>query len=420
MRLAAALVILLSLVALLPAHPASGGTGTPTFRMSSTGGSGVELNLGVLPDGHIFVGTWNGPVKSTDDGLTWHNVYDLPANVAADRTLTVDKQTGRVFFDDTYLGCTLLAFSDNEGGTWLRNPVACGASATDHEKIAVGPLTSTFAPLAPLYGNAVYVCANGLVDDACGVSFDGGLTFTTGEPHGIGCAFQGQPHADASGILYEGADACGAQIRTSANNGLTWSATAVPVSAASDTGEVPDIATTPDGTVYFLYADTSYHAKYVVSHNHGASWSAPVDVTPSGVTSIEFPVIVGGDDGRIGVAFYGTTDASMSGKDPGSAGTGVAWNGYVGVVTDADTATPTIQVVQATPAGDPLHYGCISKDAGCGGDPIADYMDLDVGPDGRLYAAFMDACPPGCTSHAQTTAAVAEVAVQTGGTNLKP
>jgi len=425
LRRIALILALLSLVALAPAPAVSGGaSGTPTFRMTGAIGTGVELNLGVLPNGHIFVGTWDGPHKSTDDGLTWTNINNIgagiSANVAADRTLTVDKQTGRVFQDDTTLGCTILAWSDNEGASWLRNPLACGASATDHEKIAVGPRTSTFAdPSGAQYPNVVYVCANGLVDDACGISLDGGLTFTTGEPHGVNCAFQGQPVADSAGVLYEPSVACGPQVRVSANNGLTWVVHTVPVTASQETGPLADVATTPDGTLYFLYEDTSYHVKYVYSKNQGSSWSSPVDLTPVGVTSAEFPVIVGGDNGRIGVAFYGTTDLGMVNKDPGAAGTGVAWNGYVGVITGADTLLPTVQVVQATPSGDPLHYGCISKDAGCGGDPIADYMDIDVGPDGRLYAAFMDACLPGCTSHAQSTTAYAVVAVQTGGTNLK-
>ena len=177
----------------------------------------------------------------------------------------------------------------------------------------------------------------------------------------------------------------------------------MPVSAAANAGTLADIAVTPDGTLYFLYADASYHAQVVLTHNKGLTWSAPLDLTPVGVKSVGFPVIVAGDNGRIGVAFYGTSDPSMAGVNPGRAGANVKWDGYVGIVTGADTLAPTIQASQVTPPSDPLHYGCISKDGGCGGDPLAAYMDIAVGPDGRVYAIFVDAIAPGSTSHSQRT-----------------
>jgi hypothetical protein len=417
-------VALLTLTAaLLPMPAVSGGaTGTPTFRMSSTGGTGVELNVGVAANGHVFVGAWDGVRKSTDDGVTWTAIPDNPVlTFAADRVLVVDKATGRVFLDDTSLACTILAWTDDEGATWLHNPVACGGSATDHQKVAVGPRVGAFAdPTGLQYKNVVYVCANGLSHDSCAISLDGGLTFVPGPPHGVGCAFQGVPVTDSAGVLYEPSVACGANLRVSTDNGLTWVQRVVPASAAANSGTLADVATTPDGTVYFLYADSAYHAKYVWSKNQGASWSAPVDVTPAGVTSVGFPVIVAGDDGRVGIAMYGTTDSAMTGHNPGDAGTNVAWHGFVAIVTGADTAAPAIQSAQVTPAGDPLHIGCISKDGACGvSSPLADYFDIDVGPDGRVYAVFGDACLPGCTSHAQSTTSHAVVAVQTGGTNLK-
>ena len=404
-----ALLLAFALV-LVPSFASSGASGAPTFRMHDTGTTGVELNLGVAPNGHIFVGGWNHIARSTDDGVSWAQTMTLPVVVAADRTLRVDHATGHVFTDDTYLGCTILSASGDEGATWTRNPVACGASATDHEKIAVGPrpVGSTTTALDAVYNGAVYVCANGLVTDACGSSLDGGITMLPLPPHGVSCAYQGQPYVSAQGVLLEASNACGANLRTSADGGLTWVSHNVAVSLDAGSGNVPVIATTPDGTIYFMFMTPQFRPAFVYSHDGGTTWSAPTLLSPAGVTSTVFPVIVGGDNGRIAVAYYGTSGWT---GDPGAAPGTSAWDGYIGIVTDADTAAPVVQTTRVT--SDPLHFGCVSKQGGCGGDPIADYMDIDVGPDGRVYAIFMDAWIGGAHVPARGI-----IAVQTGGTNL--
>jgi hypothetical protein len=414
------------LVLALVAGPVAlgGGTGTPTFRLSTPPASGPELNVGVAPDGHLFVGGWSdgGPsiVKSADGGVTWTSIPPTQDDVSADRVLVVDHDTGRVLVADTVLaGCSVLSWTDDEGASWLRN-VACGGMVTDHEKVAFGHRTTLADPTGALYPNVMYVCANGLVADECAISPDGGVTFTPGTLHGTNCAFQGAPVADAAGTLYEGSYACGANLRYSTDNGLTWTSVSVPVTTSGDTASVPSLAVTPDGTLYYLYQTPAFHVAYVTTKDHGLHWSASHDVTPAGVTSTAFGLAVGGQaNGSIGVAFYGTTSTALGwAGEPGAAPASVAWQGYAGVVTGADTATPTPLLAQVTPTSDPLHYGCVGKDAGCGGTPIADYMGLDVGPDGKLAAVFVDACPAGCTSHAQSTHDDALVAVQTGGTDL--
>jgi len=402
-----------------------GGSGTPTFRLSTAPATGPELNVGVAPDGHLFVGGWSdgGPsvVKSADGGVTWSSIPPTQDDVSADRVLVVDHDTGRVLVADTLLaGCSVLSWTDDEGATWLRNPLACGGMVTDHEKVAFGHRTTLADPAGALYPNVMYACANGLVADECAVSADGGLTFSPGDLHGVDCAFQGAPTADAAGTLYEGSYACGADLRYSTDDGLTWTSVAVPVATSGDTASVPSIAVTPDGTLYYLYQTPAFHVAYVATSDHGLHWSAPHDVTPAGLTSVAFALAVAGHaNGAIGVAFYGTTSTAPGWTgEPGAAPASVAWHGYAGVVTAADTATPVADLAQVTPANDPLHYGCVGKDAGCGGTPIADYMGLDVGPDGKLAAVFVDACPVGCTSHATSTSDDALVAVQTGGTDL--
>lgn len=407
------LALLLAAPLASPAFAGAGALNLPTFRLSDAGVTGPELNLGVSPNGKIFVGGWDKIARSSDDGLTWVGINPRPVGFAADRVLIVDKDTGRVMFDDTYLGCTILTWSDDDGATWTNNPSACGSGATDHQKIAVGKRVSL--PDPGLYPNLIYVCANGLSHTDCGVSNDGGLTFTNMAPHGAGCAFQGVPMAGQDGALYEPTSQCGLKVRKTVNNGLSWGDITVPATASRD---VPDLAITPDNTVYVFYTDQNWKPAFMRGTNGGTAWTGPYAVPVPGLTSAVFPSIVAGANGKIALSFYGTTDNPLGwDKNPGNAPATVKWHGYVAVVTDANLAAPTVAPVQVTPPGDPLQIGALSK-LGSSLNNIADYMDVDVGPDGRVYAVYTDGCLAPCATNAQSTADRAIVAVQTGGPTL--
>ncbi|MCA1812409.1 MAG: glycoside hydrolase [Halobacteriales archaeon] len=402
--------------AAMPSQAAIGSA--PTFTVVDTHSTGPELGIGVSREGTIYVGGWDHVARSRDDGATWTALSPQPLlSVAADRVLIVDHDTGRVFVQDTDLACTVVDFSDDEGATWLNSPIACGGGVTDHQKIAVGPRTTYADPTGLLYPNVVYACANGLASANCGVSLDGGLSWLTTVPHGIGCAFQGAPVAGRDGTLYEPSSACGAQVRLTRDNGLSW--VELDVGTAQASADTPDLAVSPDGTLYFAYTDTDWQPQLMRSADGGHTWQGPFALPVAGLTSSVFPVIVAGDDGRVGVAFYGTTDdAAGWDHNPGSAPGGIRWNGYVAVITDAASAAPGIAPVAVTDNSDPLQYGCLSKMGGCL-DNIADYMDIDVGPDGRVYAVFTDGCRAGCHDHATSDASEAVVAVQTGGATLR-
>lgn len=405
------LALLLALPLLAGANPVP-----PAFRLSDTGVHGSELNVGVSPNGKIFVGGWDRVARSDDDGLTWVKLNPRPVGFAADRVLIVDKTTGRVLIDDTYLGCTVLTWSDNDGATWTNNAAACGQGVTDHQKIAVGKRVTL--PDTGLYPNLIYVCANGLSHTDCGVSNDGGLTFQGMAPHGTGCAFQGVPVANSSGTLFEPTSQCGLKVRRTPNAGLTWGEISLgPAFPASR--DTPDLGITSDDVLYVFYTDNNWKPAFARSTNGGLTWTGPYAVNVPGLVSSVFPSVVGGAPGRIALSFYATTDDPAGwDKNPGNAPASVRWHGYVAIVADADQAAPTPQVVQVTPANDPLQIGFISK-LGSNLNNIADYMDVDVGPDGRVYAVFTDGCLPPCATKAQSTSDRAIVAVQTAGPRLR-
>jgi hypothetical protein len=416
--LRAALFALALLAAALPLAAPSGASTAPTFRLVDAGSTGSELNVGVAQrSGEIFVGGWDTIARSTDDGASWsHVTLGLPVGFAADRVLIVDHATDRVFEEDTTLGCTILSWTDDAGATWTTNPVACGGGVTDHAKVAVGKRATLADPTGALYPNVVYVCGNGLVETDCGASLDGGLAFVPVAPHGIGCAFQGVPVSDAAGTLYEPSSACGLQVRTTSDNGLMWQVKTILFAPSPDT---PSVAVTPDGAQYVFFTDASWHPALARSLDGGARWTE-IPVPVANLTSAVFPTLVAGTDGRIALAFYATTDdASGWDHNPGNAPDAIRWQGYEAIVTDAESATPTVQPIEATAAHGPLQYGCLSKLGASCLDNIADYMGADVGPDGRVYAVFVDGCRSTCTDHATSTAEDALVSVETSGPTLR-
>jgi hypothetical protein len=418
-----AVAVFAVLGALLASAPAP--AATPTFRLADTGTTGVEVNLGFTTNGHIFYGGWDHIAVSKDAGVTWHPTTGQPLEpFAADRVLIVDPTTNRVFVEDTDLACTVLSWSDNEGASWLINPIACGGGVTDHAKIAVGKRTTLKDPTGALYPNIVYVCANGLTHTPCAASIDGGLVFGPGIPAGLvdiqnrtvtpTCAFQGVPVAAPDGTLYQPKTQCGATVEWTKNNGLTWTRSTVSADASQD---APDMAITSDGTLYDLWSKTDWRPYLARSGDGGKTWTSPIAVDPT-ITSVVFPVIAAGSNGNIGIAFAGTPDDAPGwDHNPGDAPDSIHWYLYSAVITDAASAAPTIQVVKVTP--DPINIGCLSKLGSCTKSNVGDYFDAGVSPDGHLAIAYVRNCSATCSTAAQSNDDEGWVAYQNGGSLLR-
>ena len=290
----------------------------------------------------------------------------------------------------------------------------------DHPKVAVGPRTVLADPTGKLYPNVVYLCANSLTHTPCTVSVDGGATFGPALPAGFAepdkgrvtptCAFQGVPIAAADGTVYQPRGQCGAFVDRSTDNGLTWERHVVAQGEGVTSGDTPDLAVAPDGTVSFFWTGADWQPRLAHSTDGGRTWSAPISVVAAtGLRSTLFPVIAAGPGGRIGIAFYGTPDAAPNWSgNPGDAPDAVRWYLYAAVVDGH--ATGPVTAARITP--DPVQIGCLSKLGSCPNPNIADYIDAEMSPDGRLHVAYVDGCPPGCTTAAQSTADEGWVAIE--------
>ena len=123
----------------------------------AVGREAAEPTLGVNPDGTVFyaAATFDAiagglarteVMRSRDDGASWVSVQQgllmdttTEPPTTLDPYVHVDPGTGRVFTIDLYVGCSYLLFSDTEGESWQRNPLACGQPVNDHHTIQTGP-----------------------------------------------------------------------------------------------------------------------------------------------------------------------------------------------------------------------------------------------------------------------------------------
>jgi hypothetical protein len=395
-----------------------------------TGTLAAEPTLGIDADGAIYyqaIAVGTGPLegvvmRSDDEGRTFKEISPRlgPGRRHAatfDPFLHLDRETGRVFTVDlTLVGCSTASSTDDGGATWAIGK-ACGL--TDHQNVFTGPpVTSTTVG----YPNVVYYCAidAGLLAafgtaTSCLKSLDGGVSFArTGAP-----AFTDDPRqeggilgipghcggatghgfADDEGVVYLPRGWCGQPyLAISRDEGLTWqrvqvAENGVPVNEAAQIEEhEAAVAADAAGTIYYVWTARDRLPYLATSSDGGQTWSAPVLVSPPGVTEASLPSVAVGDEGRIAIAYIGSTEAP-GGPAPDGSGTeyaGATWHGYLTTSVDADEATPTFHTVTVNDPGDPLVRGS------CGIPRCQqqfDFIDVEIAPDGTPWTALADGCP---------------------------
>lgn len=408
----------------------------PIAAMRSTGIGASEPTIGAASDGTIYymasdldtslikparavvVGAPRPLIlKSTDGGLSWADVteriqgQDL-TKTTADPYLYVDPATNRVFNVELYGGCSYIAWTDNAGTSWERNPMGCGVPVNDHQTLAAGPPRST---ATDGYPNLVYYCVNQVAVTSCARSLNGGKVFTPAgnaflgldptEPNGPVCGgLAAHVTVGADGYVYVGKGHCGRPaVAVSADDGLTWTKSIISTTVRANQHEI-SVGTDPSGNVYALFIGTDRLPYLAVSNNHGTSWSQPMMVAPPGVVEVNLPSLAVGDDGRVVVIYQG---AAASCCYPTATGTGrnyakAAWNGYMTITTNALDALaaggePLFATTTVNDRHDPLLRGTCGPDR-CNAPWNWDFLDVIVGPDGRPWAAFIDSCVALCSS----------------------
>lgn len=374
------------------------------------GAEAFEPTLGVNAAGTLFYAALDGRgpgigyaptvLRSRDNGATWEDASPrLPTGHVAppetnDPYLYVDPATGRVFqfAMAPILVCAVLSWSDDEGDSWTTNPRGCGNTPPwDHQ---------TFVAAAPRgaptvgYPNVLHQCVNQMLAAWCSRSLDGGFTWSPGTPAFTGrCGgLHGHLVSAPDGTVYLPKDECGeAWVGITRDDGLTWERVKVaepPTQGWAD----PAMAIDGAGNVYYAYADENAAILLTVSRDAGKTWSEPIQASPPGLTT-HIPAMAAGSDGRIVLAYPATPDLPKGYDSSDKEQDAALWHGYLTLATDALGDAPVFQTIRVNPADDPLVRGPCGPGR-CPG--MVDFIDVVIGPDGRPYAAFVDACRDAC------------------------
>ncbi|MCA1593626.1 MAG: hypothetical protein LC754_13440, partial [Acidobacteria bacterium] len=349
---------------------------------------------------------------------TWLNkTAPNTSSTTLDPILFTDRYTGRTFASQLAGECSRAAYTDtaapfNDGDQWVPSQ-GCGVPAgVDHQTMGGGPLASplTRDPNGAVYPDGVYYCSqSGTNEASCANSLDGGLTFGPAVPiYVVNCfGIHGHVKVAPDGTAYVPNSDCSTSttgpgpndtarqgLVFSEDNGTTWSQPQLVPDSNPAPGIVdPSIGISPNGTIYYGYANSNGAPSIAVGHkiNHQIVWSPSQDVGAAlGIQNSTFPEVVAGDDNRAAYAFLGTTTGGYY-QDPSFEGT---WYLYVATTYDGGATWTT---VNATP-NDPVQRGsiCNSGTVICGRTPndrnLLDFMDATMDRQGRVEVAYPDGC----------------------------
>lgn len=385
-------------------------SGVPVWVL--TGGRGGEPTMGIPSTGSVFAVANNEMQKSVDRGATWEVVQEHSGQ-NFDPMMWVDPWTDWVYNApmSIALACASIYRSGDDGETWESVPLPnCGRNVYDHQKLASGPLGPD-TPDLPIMSHptVLYMCYNGVTAAQCAVSFDNGDTWPIDNPAMVHtpatstCTSGGGGHPTVShqGIVAMAkTDGCSTpHLVYSTDSGFTWHVVAGPTGVGSRELD-PEVAFTPDGTLYFLFRGDDELPYLGRSTDLGATWDGPWRVAPEGVLSATFLALGAGDDGRIALSFIGTrdTDAGTDAAPPET-----RWHLWMVTSDDAAAAVPTFTAYQATPDEDPVQVGSICMEGiFCtgGNRNLLDFIDGAVHPDGTWFTTYTDGCTVGCAANA--------------------
>jgi type 1 fimbria pilin len=359
--------------------------------------------------------------RSTDGGLEFHidspnGLRPDPGPGGGDTDVITDDQGNAYFVDLEGLVNLGTSVSNDNGNNWRKNPLAVQNVAVDRQWFAVDN-----GPTAAASDNTVFM---GFHESAVGtfIYSSPGSTGAT-DPVG-GLVWQ---NAASNAPLPLASDATCGQLRFDPVNrnlysacnegnhvrvtighvapgqrtGIAFHNVALPASpGGGKPGHLfPALAVDKGGNVYAAWIDDNdNNVYYSSSTDQGQTWTSPVQVNTPPASTNEFLWSQGGAAGTFALAWLGTDTVGQPDSFPNWAtdpvgATSVKWWGYVGVITNATTASATIAQQRFTEK--PTHYGQIcNQGIGCtvssGDRTMADYFGFNIDPGGALRMIYDD------------------------------
>lgn len=399
------------------------------FANYDTGFDAAEPTLAVLKDDTIVTQSWTETIRSTDLGDSWEVVHTAPtAGTTLDPYIHADAETGRILASQLLGACQMLSISDDAGETWIDAPTQCPSG--DHQKIGSGPWHD---PSNKLYPRAFYTCLNKVIDTACSMSYDGGLTWgpqvivfpgvdTSAErylnAYPLCGGLEGDPVSGPDGTIYVPREYCGRPfLGVSKDDGLTWTrhwvAEPAQTSPVGYGANNPSVYVDPAGTVYYAWTGDDWSHYVAYSKDQGATWSKQMKVSPAGIGTTTLPMIIAGKAGRVATAFIGTSEGPTN---PGDVGKDAVWHLYLSYSMDANTPKAHWKTIRVSEH--PIRIGCVGRhggETGCTYGGLLDFNDIAFLEDGRLAMSYTDACPEACEKPETPASDRLVIAIQTRG-----
>ncbi|MHB1908567.1 MAG: post-COAP-1 domain-containing protein [Nitrososphaerales archaeon] len=319
----------------------------------------------------------------------------------------VINSTGRIYLSSLSLASVTVASSFNGGSNWLSTQTDFPA---DDRQWTAATGASTY-----------YLSFNELVSEVAGVtnlvmlqSNDGGATFTNGAYIGKALGgnlsnFQGPITIAPDGTLY------GVFVPPSTNQIMMFSCPApcslpsLPLSTTSSPFNVrlafdgpsnmttdnvfPQLAVDSSGNIYIAWS-TGRNIYLIGSSDGGNSWTAPVRVNAGDSNTALEPWLVAGDNGHVGLMWYGTNVTANS-PDNFAAFANAQWKVYYSTTPDALATSPTFYQVVASGGSDlpngVVHIGAIcTEGTACpsGTRNLAEYSSFTIDGNGMPNFVF--------------------------------
>jgi hypothetical protein len=360
--------------------------------------------------------------RSMDDGDQFNVVRPVPGS--GDSAVSGDDQGNAYLAAVQAMADIDCSASTNGGNTWVDNPECAHRTGLDRPWLAVDNGSNHSLGTAGAADNTVFLVYHDLVNGHYIYSSPG----STGPADPVGgLVFQNSSDGPPTQSAVAIGSNCGPLVFDPISRNLYYPCTTAQyvavaighVNPGQRTGIHYQLYTLPGspgnavsnlfplltidaaGILYMVWSDVGDHNIYYSYFPDNQNWSPPVRLNSAPANTTAFAWATAGSAGNLAIVWLGNDSTQLSDNMPNwssdpAAANNYPWYGYVALVKNANTATPTIDQSRFTEK--PMHYGqiCHGGLAGTGCLPtndrtMLDFLSTSIDPyDGSIRIAYND------------------------------